>query len=403
MPNFRYRALTERGELVDGTIVAPTEAEVGRRFDYLRLIPVGPIVEEKASRTSWFDVGLGKPRPEDVTTFTLDIALLLRAGARLDEALDLIASDADVGRLQTTIHAIRSGILAGESFGDSISRYPTLFPPIYVALVRVGEVSGALDKMLHVLAIERSRAETLRRKLADAVRYPAFVLFAAICVLIFFLAFVLPQFSAILRDFGAEIDPVAKIFVSLSDVLTEHRDGLAATTAVILTGALIVARQPRIRAAVGSWLRGLPLVRTVARFHAAVLFCRNLEILLVAGVSLAPALRILADLMATMGGSAIWTRVIDRVRHGGKLSGALAETNALPAMAVRMLRLGEETGQLPVLAGRVAEFYENKLQRSLDRVVGIMGPMAIIAVSAVIGGLIVSLMTTLLSITELVG
>lgn len=403
MPNFHYRALTERGELVDGTIAAPTEAEVSHRFDYLRLIPVGPIVEEKASRTTWLDVGLGKPRPEDVTTFTLDLALLLRAGARLDEALDLIASDADVGRLQTTIHAIRSGILAGESFGDSISRYPTLFPPIYVALVRVGEVSGALDKMLHVLAIERSRAETLRRKLADAVRYPAFVLFAAICVLIFFLAFVLPQFSAILRDFGAEIDPVAKIFVSLSDVLTEHRDGLAATTAVILTGALIMARQPRIRAAVGSWLRGLPLVRTVARFHTAALFCRNLEILLVAGVSLAPALRILADLMATMGGSAIWTRVIDRVRHGGKLSGALAETNALPAMAVRMLRLGEETGQLPVLAGRVAEFYENKLQRSLDRVVGIMGPMAIIAVSAVIGGLIVSLMTTLLSITELVG
>ena len=93
----------------------------------------------------------------------------------------------------------------------------------------------------------------------------------------------------------------------------------------------------------------------------------------------------------------------DRVRHGGRLSEALAVADSLPPMAVRMLRLGEETGQLPVLAGRVAEFYEAKLQRSLDRVVGIVGPLAIITISTVVGGLIVSVMTALLSVTQLVG
>lgn len=114
-------------------------------------------------------------------------------------------------------------------------------------------------------------------------------------------------------------------------------------------------------------------------------------------------LRILVDIMSTTGGSSIWTATADRVRHGGKLSDALAAMSILPPMAVRMLRLGEETGQLATLAGRVADFYEAKLQRSLDRVVGIAGPAAIIVISVIVGGLIVSVMTALLSVSQVVG
>jgi general secretion pathway protein F len=108
-------------------------------------------------------------------------------------------------------------------------------------------------------------------------------------------------------------------------------------------------------------------------------------------------------MMATTGDTTIWSGAAERVRHGGKLSDALGDTAALPAMAVRMLRLGEETGQLPMLAGRVAEFYEAKLQRSLDRVVGVAGPLAIVTISIVVGGLIVSVMTSLLSVSQIVG
>jgi len=144
-------------------------------------------------------------------------------------------------------------------------------------------------------------------------------------------------------------------------------------------------------------------VRALLEFHRTALFCRNLDVLLAAAVPLTSTLRILADIMATMGDAAIWTRVVERVRDGGKLSDALVETATLSAMAVRMLRLGEETGQLPVLAARVAEFYETKLQRSLDRVVGLVGPLAIVAISIIVGGLIISVMTSLLSVSQLVG
>jgi general secretion pathway protein F len=166
---------------------------------------------------------------------------------------------------------------------------------------------------------------------------------------------------------------------------------------------LFAARQPKLRAASISRLVRLPGVRGIAEFHRTALFCRNLDVLLGAAVPLTTSLRILAEIMATMGDAAVWMQVVERVRHGGKLSEALAEAATLPAMAVRMLRLGEETGQLPVLAERVAVFYETKLERSLDRVVGLVGPVAIIAISIVVGGLIVSVMTSLLSVSQLIG
>jgi general secretion pathway protein F len=120
-------------------------------------------------------------------------------------------------------------------------------------------------------------------------------------------------------------------------------------------------------------------------------------------VPLTTSLGIVANLMSALSDGDGWTLIVERVRQGGKLSDALEEAGSLPAMAVRILRLGEETGQLPVLAGRVADFYETKLQRNLDRIVGIVGPLAIIVISTIIGGLIVSVMTALLSVSQSVG
>ena len=404
MPNFRYRALTANGEIVSGLIAAPTAAEVARRIDYLRLVPIDTIVEESAAQGSRFNFKFEKrARTEDVTIFTLDLALLLKAGARLDRALELLAADVDIGRLRSTVSAIRSSVLAGESFADALAHHPALFPPMYVALVRVGEASGTLEQILQVLASDRSRAEALRRKITDAVRYPAFLLFAATCVLVFFLTFVLPQLGAVLRDMGAKIDPIAGIFLRLSDFITTHKNLVGSTAIVMLASALFFARQQKFRAAVIIRLARLPVLRSILALHQTALFCRNLAVLLTAAVPLTTTLRILTNMMAAVGDSAVWTRVVERVRQGNKLSEALEETGTLPPLAVRLLRLGEEAGQLPLLAGRVAEFYESKLQRSLDRAVGLVGPLAVIGISTIVGGLIVSVMTALLSVSQSIG
>src|SRR5256885_1518179 len=305
MPNYRYKAITQAGEIVTGEIAAPTAAEVARRIEYLGLVPVDTVTEERAEGASRFFTLTQRAKAEDVTVFTLDLALLLKAGARLDDALELLS--------------------------------------------------------------------------------------------------VLPQFASVLRDFNAKLDPVVLIFISMSEFLRANGTVLAVALALIVAAFWLMLRRPASRATIVTQLSRLPLIKPILTYHRTTLFCRNLGVLLASAVPLTTTLRILVDMMATTSDRTVWTRMVERVRHGGKLSDALTDTAALPMMAVRMLRLGEETGQLPMLAGRVAEFYEAKLQRSLDRIVGIAGPAAIITISIIVGGLIVSVMTSLLSVSQIIG
>jgi general secretion pathway protein F len=403
MPNYRYRALTQSGEIVNGSLSAPSAAEVAHRIDYLGLIPVDAIVEKADSAVSHLAVGLlNKPRREDVTVFTRDLALLIRAGARLDDALELLAGDQDIGRLHTVVAKIRTDVVAGESFADAIARHPALFPAIYVALVRVGESSGKLTAVLDALGNERLRVEALRRKVTDALHYPAFVLLAAFGVLSFFVIFVLPQFASVLRDFGAKTDSVISTFFAISDFVRADGAELAVAATAIVVGGWLLLRRKDVRAAAVTEVSRLPGLRAMFDFYRTALFCRNLAVLLGSDVALTATLRILVDTMAATGRANLWTAAADRVRHGGKLSDALGANAILPPMAVRMLRLGEETGQLATVAAKVADFYEAKLQRSLDRLVAVVGPLAIILISVVVGGLIVSVMTALLSVSQVI-
>jgi general secretion pathway protein F len=254
-----------------------------------------------------------------------------------------------------------------------------------------------------MLANDRLRSEALRRKVTDALQYPAFLLFAAGCVLMFFILFVLPQFSSVLRDFNAKTDSMITTFINLSEFLRGHDVQIAVLVTAVLVGGWAALRRPELRAAVIGQIARLPGISSIFNFYRTALFCRNLGILLGSDVTLTATLRILVDIMSVTGKKSPWLATADRVRHGGKLSDALAASALLPAMAIRMLRIGEETGQLAPLSARVADFYEAKLQRSLDRVVAIVGPLAIITISVVVGGLIVSVMTALLSISQIVG
>ena len=404
MPTYHYRALTPIGEVVSGSIAAPNAAEVGRRIEYLGFIPIDSVSDEKGPlvrHKNAFFSSLSAPRPEDVTVFTGDLALLLRTGTQINEALELLATDADIGRMRSTIRELTSAILAGESFADAISRRPTIFPPLYVALVRVGEASGSLDQILEAISAERQRAEALRRRFSDTLRYPAFLLLAAAGVLLFFLLVVLPQFANVFTDFNAKLDPVLLAFLSLSNVLRTDMNMILFGLLWLLSIGFLSFRRPAVRARVAGAFSRVPLVRPMLEYRRTTLFCRNLGLLLASGVTLPASLHVLAEMMPASSDISIWSGVGDKVRQGGKLSEALAQTHALPSMAVRTLRLGEDAGQLPMLAGRVADFYDAKLQRSLDRLVAIVGPASIIFISVIVGGLIVSVMTALLSINQI--
>ncbi len=402
MPRFRYRALSQGGAVVNGSIDAPGMVEANLRIEALGLIPIeaaaaGP---ETIRRTRLFLPSFTRPRAEDVSIFTADLALLLRTGARINDALEMLAADREMGRMRSTAAALATSILSGESFGEAISRHPTIFPKVYVALARVGETSGALVPILESLSAERQRAEAMSRRLNDTLRYPAFLLLAAGGVLLFFLLFVLPQFANVFRDFNAKLDPVLVTFLGLSDFLRTNGETVAAAALALLLSGWVAVRQPFLRARFFGAVARMPVVGPILDYRRTSLFCRNLSLLLSSGVTLVAALRILVDTMEASGTTTRWSTVVEKVRHGGRLSDALSETAALPSMAIRTIRLGEDSSQLPMLAARIADFYEAKLQRSLDHAIGLVGPLAIVMISVIVGGLIVSVMTALLSVNQ---
>jgi general secretion pathway protein F len=399
VPTFRYRAVGAAGDVSAGAIAATDVEEATHRLQARGLALIDELEEDGGGRRAFAAWAFG-PRAEDVTVFTADLALLLRTGARINEALELIAGDAGVGRLRPLLAELVRRIHSGESFTAAIAQHPGAFPPIYVALVQVGETAGALAATLDAVAAERQRAEALKRKLGDALRYPAFLLLAAGAVLLFFLLVVLPQFANVFKDFNAKLDPTLAAFLALSEALRAHGDAVALIAAMALTTTVVMLRQPSARAGLARAFARLPLMRAVGEQRTAALFCRNLALMLGSGVKLPESLRILADMRALGSSAAIGEAVAARVRQGGRLSDALEESGALPSLAVRTLRLGEQSGQLPTLAGRVADYYEARLQRALDRVVGVVGPAAIIVISLIVGGLIVSVMTALLSVNQ---
>ena len=316
MPSFRYRALTQSGELVSGSITAPTASEVANRIEFLGLVPIETITEARDNYKERLNFSLfSRPRAEDVTVFTRDLALLLKAGARIDDALDLLAVDIDIGRLRSVVAQIRGRVLAGESLSEALMHHPTLFPPMYIALVRVGETSGALDHVLDVLGTERNRGEAMRRKVMDALRYPAFVLFAACGVLSFFLLFVLPQFAAVLKDFNAKLDPIVAALFDLSTFVRAHLDVIEIAIVVLIVCAWLLFRRAKVRARIFDLVTRLPLLSTVAQLNRTALFCRNLGILLGSGVPLTMTLRILVDMLGSSD-NVVWNKAVDRVRHG---------------------------------------------------------------------------------------
>ena len=399
MTSFSYRALTAKGEMVAGTLDAPSAERVVERVLELGLIPI----EKGAAAAAPQAFARGsRPRSEEIVAFSRDLALLLRSGTRINDALELMAGERELGRMRPVAAEMHEAVMGGQSFAEALRGRPDVFPPLYIALTGVGEQTATLPAILEAIAAEGARSEALRRKIVDALRYPAFLFVSACGVLVFFLTFVLPQFSSVFSDLNAKPDPVLATFLQVSASLRENGSLYAGGAITFVLALTLTWRNVRSRAYLIAQFGRLPGVGAALEYHRTILFCRNLALLLSGGVTLSAALRVLVDVMAASGARGGWSRLVDKVRRGGKLSEALAQEQLLPAMAVRTLRLAEETNQLPMLAARIADYFEARLDRRIERIVGVAGPAAIVVISLVVGGLIVSVMTALLSVNQMV-
>lgn len=401
MATFSYKALDSNGRFVVGEIEAADPRDVSRQLEKLGYVALDAAAgrrasSEKAGRWLAWSRPVGR---REVTVFLRELSLVLRAGLPLDEALLLLAGEERRG-LAAVLRDLRSAISAGSNFADALQRHPRLFGSDLVAIVRVAEAAGNLDVVLEAVGQERSRTEQLLDKIANSLRYPAVLLLIALLVLVFFLVVVVPQFAAVLRDFGQQPGGVAGLVLALSGFLVANGDVLAGAVAVLMAASLIALRRPAVRLFALRQFGRLPGLRGVLELRRTVLFCSSLATLLGNGVPLASALKVLVDLPGAAAGG--FEQVVAAVRGGSRLVDALGRVGYLPPLALKMLRVGEESGELAVVARRTAEFYETKLTDRLDRMAGVVGPAAIVVIAGVVGLLIVSILSALLDVNQLV-
>lgn len=403
MSVFAYMALDAGGRILEGTMEAEASGDVLAHLDRVGCTPISVEARAGAPRRTrtlrdWLTPD---PRPEDITGLTLDLAMLLKGGVALNEALVILAQMEGRGWLSRVLRDLHAALSNGRSLSQAIGQHPALFPPIYVKMVEVAETSGRLEEALSGLAAERQRGERLRKRFVSAIAYPAFLVVAASAVLFFILIYLIPKFEVALQGFRDKIDPSALVVFEMSGFLNRNLDLVVLGLAGLLGGVVLVNRLGRERGLWLALLARLPFTRAVLANELTVTFCRTLAILVRNRVDISTALRLIRGVVRLPGAGPEIDRVIADVRQGQRLSETLLRGRLFPRHVVQMIRVGEESGDLADSASRVAVFYEAKLDAALGRVVAVVGPAVMVLVSILIAWLIISVMTALMSINDL--
>jgi general secretion pathway protein F len=400
MPHFRYRALTRSGEIVIGEVEAPSREEVLRRIEYLGHLPIETEAATKGllGSSGW---NVSKASARDITIFLRQLALLVGSGLTLEAALQTLTDDDGSKAVAKFSGALRSAIATGDGFAEALERHPAIIEPIYVAMVRAGEASGKLDAVLQAIVADRTRKELLGDRINSAIRYPLFLVGSAVLILFFFLLYVVPQFEPVFRDLGGKLNAGAAFVLTASTWLTANLNLFLGGILIVVLALWLVFSRRENRGRLVAIVSRLPGISGPMRDRRTARLIGTLGLLVENGVALPSALKMLRDVVTEPRYIAEVDRIHDQVRNGRRFAEALSESNLLPPLAARMLRVGDETGDLPAITRHAAQFYEHRLGIGLDRLMGAIGPATIILVSVVIGALIVSIMSALLSITEL--
>ena len=405
MASFRWSAVTAGGEVVSGVDDAPDQAAIVERLQRQGQIVLSA---EPAGRRNLFAVllhtELGLRRGVDRTTLgevTRELAIMLTAGQDLDRALRFVVDNTGNSRARGLLAEVRDKVRAGSSLATSIAAYPQTFSKLYVGLVRAGEAGGALAATLDRLAALLERERSLRANLQAALIYPVILVVAAIASIVLLLEYVLPQFTPIFEQAGAELPAATRMLIALGAIV-----GVAGPWVLIgmLAAGLLLRRalaMPAFRIKADRLLLSLPTVGTLVREVLAARLTRTLGTLLENGVPLIVALSIAGEVLGNLAAAAALEAAALGAKGGRGLAAPLSETGVFPRRMIHLLQLGEEAAQLPAMALKAADIHDEQARQMMQRIVALAIPSITIVMGLVVAGIIGSLLTTMLSLNDL--
>ncbi|MGH7090730.1 MAG: type II secretion system F family protein [Stellaceae bacterium] len=399
MALYRYKAVNGAGEIVEGTMDAPTQLAAVRQLNGSGLTPIRadearPGFWSRPIRFEWR--ARRSPGLTRLAMFTRELAMLIDAGLPLDRALQATADmeRRESGwRIDAVIERVRSGAALHRALAEADG-----FPGFYAAMVEAGEASGNLVPVLQRLADYLEGMARLGDSLRSAMIYPALVAVTCLGSLAVFIGFVLPQFEGILRDAGAQIPTSLAAMMAVARFLGAWWWLLLALGLFGFVFARRKLREPEARRAADALLLRVPLIGPLVRKAMAARFARTLGLLLQNGVTLALALAIARGTVTNAALREGLDLVLASVREGRGFSGPLIRARLLPDLAAQLIKVGEETARLAEVMTKVADIYDWELRRALDRLIAVLVPGLTIAMGVIVAFVVGSILTAMFSI-----
>jgi general secretion pathway protein F len=384
------------GEVIEGVMEASSEDAALDRLKNAGVIPIRLAVNTKDGGRK--KIGL-KSRKRNLLTFTTELSALLTAGLPLDRALNILSAISESKEMKDIVRSILTSIREGNSFSEALRKHPHVFPVLYINMIRAGEAGGVLGPVLDKLNEFLETSNELRDHVVSAMIYPAILGVTGGISIILLLTFVLPRFSVIFSELGGSLPITTQVLLAFSGALRVYW-----WMGAVCAGVIGFAFRMYVRSDAGSlrWdAMKLKLMDDIIRKLETARFCRTLGTLLQSGISVLQALNNARDVI----GNRIVALGIDRVSKGAKegrgIAGPLVEANVFPPLALSMIKVGEETGQLDLMLLRVAGTYEKSLKESVRRFVGLLEPAMILTMGLVIGFIVISMLMAIFSITDL--
>ncbi|HYR84405.1 MAG TPA: type II secretion system F family protein [Terriglobia bacterium] len=367
---FRYKAKDDAGRTVTGVMEADDEDSLANQLDLqnLFLVEAGPAAKKTSQGTR------RRVSARDLLNFTLDLSTILSAGIPITDGLQDLAAATEHSKLQYIIEDILASIKAGSSLSAAFERHPKMFDRLYTSIVRAGETSGNLDRVLADLAVFLEWKADLRRDVLQATIYPAMVLTAILGLVILLATVVFPQFATVLNQSRGPIPLPTRILFALSTYFRLYWWVLLAGIVAAITGFWMWIRTPGGRAKFDAFKLKVPVVGRLTRDIALSRFCHFFQILFSAGVDISQTLTIVEAVVGNTVLAEATRLVRSEVRAGNSLSAALSATGRFPSMVIRVFHIGEASGQLSGSLDKACRYYDKEIPTTIKRVFAVMEP-----------------------------
>jgi len=403
MAAFEYDALDTAGRRRKGVVSAESARLARRELKRRKLLPMR--LEAAAERTQASVWRLNLPSPgmtgRDTALFTRQLATLLAAGAPLEEAIHTLAMQGESKAVQRTLLGLRGGVLEGRRLSDAMSGYPRAFPPLYRSLVAAAEGTGALDGVLARLADYLERGREMQRKLANALVYPAVLALTAAGVVTALMVFVIPRVVEQFDSLGHSLPALTRAVIAISSALEAGWPVLMAGMAAAGAGTLALWRREDSRRRIEAAMLRLPLIGRLIRAVSAARMARTLSVLVGAGVPLVDGLAAARTTMRSLLMQESLGAVASQVREGSSLAAALRRSGSFPPLVVYMAAVGERSGQLGPMLETAAAHLEGEFESVTQTAVSLLEPAIIIAMGAVVGLIVLSILLPILQLNTL--